>query len=52
MVLWGWHSDLTGERIWHVALPLFLAAGAFAWSAAGGPLLTTMAALTFATVGI
>ena len=52
MVLWGWHSDVTCERIWHVALPLFLAAGAFAWSAAGGPLLTTMAALTFATVGI
>ena len=52
MVLWGWHSDLTGERIWHVALPLFLAASAFAWSAAGGPLLTTMAALIFAAIGI
>ena len=22
MVLWGWHSDATGERRWHVALPL------------------------------
>jgi ACS family tartrate transporter-like MFS transporter len=24
MVLWGAHSDKTGERIWHVALPLLL----------------------------
>jgi MFS transporter, ACS family, tartrate transporter len=52
MVAWGWHSDRTGERIWHVALPLFLASAAFAWSAMGGPLLTIMAALTFATIGI
>ncbi len=52
MVIWGWHSDLTGERIWHIALPLLLAGGAFAWSASGGPLLTTMAALTLATIGI
>jgi hypothetical protein len=48
----GWHSDLTGERIWHVALPLFLAGAAFAWSAVGAPLGLTMAALTLATIGI
>jgi ACS family tartrate transporter-like MFS transporter len=24
MVIWGRHSDATGERVWHVALPLFL----------------------------
>ncbi|MEX1059886.1 MAG: MFS transporter [Methyloceanibacter sp.] len=52
MVIWGWHSDRTGERIWHVALPLFLAALAFAWSAFSGPLLPTMLALTLATLGI
>jgi nitrate/nitrite transporter NarK len=52
MVIWGWHSDQTGERIWHVALPLFLAGGAFAWSAQSGPLGLTMVALTVATVGI
>jgi MFS transporter, ACS family, tartrate transporter len=52
MVSWGWHSDLTGERIWHVALPLFLARAAFAWSATGAPLAVTMLALTLATVGI
>jgi ACS family tartrate transporter-like MFS transporter len=52
MVIWGWHSDRSGERIWHVALPLFLASAAFAWSAAGAPLGLTMAALTLATLGI
>jgi len=52
MVLWGRHSDLTGERIWHVALPLFLAGAAFAWWAAGLPLAVIMVALTLAAVGI
>jgi ACS family tartrate transporter-like MFS transporter len=33
MDAWGRHSDRTGERRWHIALPLFLAAAAFAWSA-------------------
>jgi len=52
MVMWGAHSDRTGERIWHVALPLLLAGAAFAWSAYTGPLSLTMVALTFATLGI
>ena len=52
MVLWGWHSDVTQERSWHVALPLFLAALAFACSAASLPLPTMMLALTAATIGI
>ena len=52
MVLWGWHSDRTGERTWHVALPLFLSAAAFAWSALSGSLPVTMVALTLATIGI
>ena len=52
MVLWGARSDRTGERIWHVALPLLLGGAAFAWSAFTGPLWLTMAALTLATVGI
>jgi len=52
MVLWGRHSDLTGERMWHVALPLFLAGAAFAWWAAGLPLAVIMVALTLAAVGI
>ena len=52
MVIWGWHSDRTGERIWHVALPLLLAGAAFAWSAYTGALSLTMVALTLATLGI
>jgi MFS transporter, ACS family, tartrate transporter len=51
MVIWGRHSDRTGERRWHIALPLFLAAAAFAWSAYSGPLVPTMMALTLATLG-
>ena len=38
--------------MWHVALPLFLAGAAFAWSAAGLPLAVIMVALTLAAVGI
>jgi ACS family tartrate transporter-like MFS transporter len=52
MVLAGRHSDATGERIWHVALPLFAAAIAFAWSAGAGPLVLVMLALSIATLGI
>jgi ACS family tartrate transporter-like MFS transporter len=51
MVLWGRNSDRTGERRWHIALPLLLAASAFAWSAYSGPLIPTMVALTIATLG-
>ncbi len=52
MVVWGARSDRTGERIWHVALPLVLGGAAFAWSAFTGPLWLTMVALTLATIGI
>jgi ACS family tartrate transporter-like MFS transporter len=52
MVIWGLHSDRTGERTWHVALPLLLGGVAFAWSAYTGPLWLTMVALTLATLGI
>ncbi len=30
MVAWGWHSDHANERRWHLALPLIMAAAAFA----------------------
>jgi len=51
MVLWGAHSDRTGERIWHVALPLLIAGAAFAWSASSLPLALILVALTLATAG-
>ena len=52
MVLSGAHSDATGERIIHIALPLLLGAVAFAWSAMTLPLGLTMIALTLAAIGI
>jgi ACS family tartrate transporter-like MFS transporter len=52
MVLTGAHSDATGERILHIALPLLLGAVAFAWSAMTLPLALTMIALTLAAIGI
>ncbi len=52
MVGWGWHSDATGERVWHLALAFLLAAAAFAWAAGGEGLAVTMIALSLATLGI
>jgi ACS family tartrate transporter-like MFS transporter len=52
MVLSGAHSDATGERIWHIALPLLAGAAAFAWSAMALPLPLTMVALSLAALGI
>jgi ACS family tartrate transporter-like MFS transporter len=52
MALAGRHSDKTGERIWHVAIPLFLGAIAFVWSALAGPLPLVMLALSLAALGI
>jgi len=52
MILWSWHSDATGERVWHLALPFLLAAASFAWAASGDGLAVTMIALSLATLGI
>ncbi len=51
MVVWGAHSDRTGERIWHIALPLLVGGVAFAWSASTLPLALMLVALTLATSG-
>ncbi|WP_238412456.1 hypothetical protein [Saccharothrix deserti] len=52
MLLWSRHSDRTGERIWHVALPAFVGATAVAVSLHLGSPLTTMIAITVTAVGI
>ena len=52
MVVAGWHSDRTGERIRHVALPLFVAALAFLWSARAGDLPVAVLTLSLAALGI
>jgi nitrate/nitrite transporter NarK len=50
---WGWHSDLTGERIWHaVGAWLLAAAGLAACTVIGtGHPVLTMVALIFAATG-
>jgi MFS transporter, ACS family, tartrate transporter len=58
MVWWAWHSDRTGERRWHVGLPLLIAAAALVlmpfastslWMSLA--LLTVVTAATYATYG-
>jgi ACS family tartrate transporter-like MFS transporter len=53
MLLWSWHSDLTGERTWHVASAcLMTSAGLGACIIIGvGHPVVTMVALVFATSG-
>jgi ACS family tartrate transporter-like MFS transporter len=52
MVLNGAHSDRTGERRWHVALPALLAAAGWAWSAFVDSPALSLVALTLIQVGI
>src|SRR5699024_4114080 len=53
MVVIGWHSDLTGERRWHVAVAGLTGAIAFAVSAIPGiPGLLGLMVLTVATAGV
>ena len=53
MIYWGYHSDLTGERTWHVAGAALVAAGGLAVTVVigvGYPIIT-MAALCVAMMG-
>jgi MFS transporter, ACS family, tartrate transporter len=52
MYLWGRHSDRTGERTWHIALPAFVAAVGLVLSAYWGdtPVLA-LAALCLSAIG-
>ncbi|UXN08079.1 MFS transporter [Bartonella sp. HY761] len=52
MVLWGIHSDRTGERIWHVILPFLLASIALITASFLQEPIILMVALTFAAIGI
>lgn len=54
MFLTGWHSDKSGERIWHTALPRFLSAAALVvcfFSATQGSLWISVVMLSLATIG-
>jgi hypothetical protein len=52
MVLWGRRSDKTGERRWHTAIPLLLAAGGFtALGLTGTAVVPTIIMVTCCLVG-
>jgi MFS transporter, ACS family, tartrate transporter len=50
--LWGRHSDMSAERVWHVALPAALSSFAFAISAALQSPALVLVALAVAAIGI
>jgi ACS family tartrate transporter-like MFS transporter len=52
MILWGRHSDATGERIWHVAISAMLASLGFAAAAAAHDSMLALLALTCAGLGL
>ena len=52
MIVWGRRSDLTGERIWHAALPLVLAAVSLAAALVFDSLASTIVILCLAVIGI
>jgi len=52
MILWGAHSDATGERVLHVALAALLSAIAFALSAVLESQVLILIALSVAAIGI
>lgn len=51
MVLWGMHSDRTGERRWHTAIPLLLIALGVGGTFVIGSLAPTMALLSMVLIG-
>jgi len=52
MILWSWHSDRTGERIWHVVIPCLVAAFGLALAARATGVASVVAALTLVNIGI
>ncbi|MFC9557423.1 MFS transporter [Rhodococcus sp. NPDC056960] len=52
MVLWSSHSDRTGERIWHVAVPALIGAVSIPVALYMQSPLTTMIAVTINAVGV
>jgi ACS family tartrate transporter-like MFS transporter len=52
MVLWGRHSDRTGERVWHLALPCLIGAGGFLYGSYADNLYLAVAAFSVGAMGI
>ena len=54
MLLAGWHSDKSGERIWHTFIPRMLSSASLVvcfFSTAGGHMWLSVAMLSLATIG-
>ncbi len=52
MVFWGQSSDRTGERIWHVALPVLVATGGLLTASVASSNLVVFLALTVVLMGV
>jgi MFS transporter, ACS family, tartrate transporter len=52
MIIWGYSSDRSGDRIWHVALPTLVAAAGFTGAAVFRGNLPVLASLTLCMVGL
>ncbi len=52
MVLWGRHSDRTGERTWHLALPSLLGAIGFVYGSFAGNFYLAVAGFSLGAIGI
>jgi MFS transporter, ACS family, tartrate transporter len=52
MVLWGRHSDRTGERRWHVSIGAAMAAAGYAWAATAPTGTLSFVGLCLGTAGI
>ncbi len=52
MVLWGWSSDRSGERVWHTAVACLVSAAGLFYGAVAGSVAGVVVALTLATVGV
>jgi MFS transporter, ACS family, tartrate transporter len=52
MVLFGQHSDRTGERRWHVAVAAFSGAAAFIFAASASSLVAVVAAISIAMLSV
>jgi len=52
MVIWGHSSDVNGERIWHIALPLLMGAGALVVAGMATETMVIVIGLTFGLVGV
>ena len=52
MIAWGRHSDVTGERVWHVALACLLSMFAFALIAGIGSQAVVLVSMTLVAIGV